>query len=156
MVIYGWLKVAFGICCLGKTCSGIFCLYKTWVPVFFAWLHDLLNTTWNMEFTNRISSKTWIQQWTCVYVYCNVILFLAIYSFISYLFRSMEDNITEVKVHYPGFTPVMFYFTIYSFPHNLVCSPFRNQIFTTKVREFGPFLIRFQFPSTHASIIVWG
>ena len=29
MVIYGWLKVAFGICCLGKTCSGIFCLGKT-------------------------------------------------------------------------------------------------------------------------------
>ena len=27
--IYGWLKVAFGICCLGKTCSGIFCLGKT-------------------------------------------------------------------------------------------------------------------------------
>ena len=27
--IYGWLKVAFGICCLGKTCGGIFCLGKT-------------------------------------------------------------------------------------------------------------------------------
>ena len=24
--IYGWLKVAFGIFCLGKTCGGIFCL----------------------------------------------------------------------------------------------------------------------------------
>ena len=24
--MYGWLKVAFGICCLGKTCDGIFCL----------------------------------------------------------------------------------------------------------------------------------
>ena len=29
MVIYGWLKVAFGIFCLGKTCGGIFCLGKT-------------------------------------------------------------------------------------------------------------------------------
>ena len=27
--IYGWLKVAFGICCLGKTYGGIFCLGKT-------------------------------------------------------------------------------------------------------------------------------
>ena len=27
--IYGWLKVAFGIFCLGKTCGGIFCLGKT-------------------------------------------------------------------------------------------------------------------------------
>ena len=26
--IYGWLKVAFGIFCLGKTCGGIFCLGK--------------------------------------------------------------------------------------------------------------------------------
>ena len=24
----GWLKVAYGICCLGKTCGGIFCLGK--------------------------------------------------------------------------------------------------------------------------------
>ena len=29
MVIYGWLKVAFAICSLGKTCGGIFCLGKT-------------------------------------------------------------------------------------------------------------------------------
>ena len=27
--IYGWLKVAFGIFCLGKHCGGIFCLGKT-------------------------------------------------------------------------------------------------------------------------------
>ena len=29
MVIYGWLKAAFGICCPGKTCSSIFSLGKT-------------------------------------------------------------------------------------------------------------------------------
>ena len=29
MVMYGWLKVAFSICCLGKTCGGIFCQGKT-------------------------------------------------------------------------------------------------------------------------------
>ena len=27
--IYGWLKIAFGIFCLDKTCGGIFCLGKT-------------------------------------------------------------------------------------------------------------------------------
>ena len=27
--MYGWLKFAFGIFCLGKTCGGIFCLGKT-------------------------------------------------------------------------------------------------------------------------------
>ena len=30
MVIYGWLKVAFGIFCLGKTCGGIFYPGKSW------------------------------------------------------------------------------------------------------------------------------
>ena len=45
MVTYGWLKVAFGICCLGKTCGGIFCPGKTCMAVCFAWLHDLPNTT---------------------------------------------------------------------------------------------------------------
>ena len=50
MHVYGWLKVAFGICCLGKTCGGIFCLGKTcclgktWVAVCFDWRHDFPNT----------------------------------------------------------------------------------------------------------------
>ena len=47
MVMYGWLKVAFGICCLDKTCGGIFCPGKTCTAVCFAWLHDLPNTPYH-------------------------------------------------------------------------------------------------------------
>ena len=51
--MYGWLKVAFGICCLGKTCSGIFCLGKTCMAASFAWQHDFPNTTHHTTFHNK-------------------------------------------------------------------------------------------------------
>ena len=37
MVIYGWLKVAFGIFCLGKLAGGIFWLWISWVSYMCRW-----------------------------------------------------------------------------------------------------------------------